>query len=219
MFWTIENYQRSAHQDLLDKMYSLRARVFHHELGWDVKLRDGREIDEYDEFNPVYLVWTDSRKETLFGSLRLLSTTGPTLLYDVFRRTFPENLCLSAPSIWEGTRLCVDQYQLKAHFATIDCKRAFCLMLLALCETALKYHIETLVSNFEPPTKRLYKAAGAPLSFLGCADGFGKRPVCAGTFEVSAATLKRMREAQNIDRTLLSPEINGYLGSRFSQAA
>lgn len=219
MFWTIESYQKSRYQDLLDKMYRLRARIFHHDLGWDVCVREGREIDEYDGFNPVYLVWTDSRKQTLFGSLRLLSTTGPTLLYDVFRSTFPEDYCLAAPSIWEGTRLCVDHNALNVHLPSIDNKSALCLMLLALCETALRHHISTLVSNFEPPMTRLYKAAGAPMNFLGSADGFGRRPVCAGAFEVSHKTLERMRVAQKIERTLLSPGINRHLNARFCQAA
>lgn len=219
MFWTIENFQRDDHQELLDKMYRLRARVFFQELGWDVKVRDGREVDEYDEFNPVYLVWTDPGKSILFGSLRLLSTTGPTLLHDVFRRTFPENMSLSAPSIWEGTRLCVDQDALATHLPSVDSKRGFCLMLLALCETALKNQIATLISNFEPPTKRLYKIAGAPLSFLGCADGYGRRPVCAGSFEVSQATLERMRNTQKIETTLLSPTINLRLGTHYNEAA
>lgn len=219
MFWTVERYQQDCNEYMLDSMYRLRAKVFHEEMGWSVSVSGGREIDGYDMCDPVYLLWTDAEKRVLFGSLRLLPTTGPTLLYDVFRKTFADDVCLAAPGIWEGTRLCVDEHALARHLPAIDRKRAFCLMLLALCETALKHHIQTLVSNFEPPTKRLYHAAGAPLSFLGSADGFGKRPVCAGTFAVSIETRDRMRAAQCIRQSLLLPDINAYLGTRLRAAA
>ncbi len=41
----------------------------------------------------------------LYGGMRLMLTTGPTLLYDVFRATFPQAANLVAPGIWEGTRI------------------------------------------------------------------------------------------------------------------
>jgi N-acyl-L-homoserine lactone synthetase len=40
--------------------------------------------------------------------LRLLPTTGPTVLADFFSDTLPDAVHLSAPSIWECTRFCLD---------------------------------------------------------------------------------------------------------------
>ncbi|MEL6948115.1 MAG: acyl-homoserine-lactone synthase [Pseudomonadota bacterium] len=203
MFTIVENHNRHAHRDLIKRMYFLREEVFHNQLGWDVDSGPDGEIDIYDNNNPAYLIWCDEQRRTLYGSLRLLPTTGPTLLYDVFRSTFPNNVSLTAPGIWEGTRLCIDEAMVARDRPDIDARKAFCLMLLALCETALDHGIHTMVSNYEPPTRRLYKMAGAPLEELGRSDGFGRRPVCAGTFEVSEAVLSTMRKRLGVTERLM----------------
>ena len=206
MFMILENQTRSAYPQLVKRMFELRKEVFFDQLGWDVKVGPMGEIDAYDYTNPAYLIWCDETRTKLYGCLRLLPTTGPTLLYDVFRNTFPNNVSLTAPGIWEGTRLCIDEKLIETDLPDMEPKRAFCIMLLALCETALAHGIHTLISNYEPPTKRLYQMAGAPLTELGRADGFGKRPVCAGSFEVSLKVLGEMRARLGIYKPLLSAE-------------
>lgn len=219
MFNAIQSFEFQDHQPLLAQMYRLRARVFSEELGWEVSTSDGQEKDYYDSCNPVYLIWSDRTRRKLYGSLRLLPTTGPTLLYDVFRSTFPDDLNLSAPGIWEGSRLCVNADLIAVDLPDISVRDAFCLMLLALCETALKHGIHTLLSNYETPTRRLYKSAGAPLQELGSSDEFGRRPVCAGLFPVSIENRNRMRQAIGVSGTLLEPDINNRLTRFLNKAA
>lgn len=207
MFFTIEPFQFERNKELLRTMFQLRARVFHDELGWDVEVNEGLEYDAYDQLSPVYLVWQGEKNKALLGSLRLLPTTGPTLLSDVFHDTLPADFNLSAPGIWEGTRLCIDQEALADEHPEIEPKFAFCHMLLALCELGIDKGIQTLISNYEPPTKRLYQMAGAPLEFLGKADGYGKRPVCAGAFRVAPDVLAAMRNKLGITKRLLSQDL------------
>lgn len=205
MFTTIEEWQAERNAQLLDQMFLLRAKVFKEQLDWDVEVVDAREKDPYDSCNPTYLVWCDENRKVLYGSLRIMPTTGPTLLHDVFRETFPENADLSAPGIWEGTRLCINELALAEDYPGLHPSRAFCIMLLALCETALKAGIHTMISNFEPPTLRLYRMAGARIDVLGKADKYGKRPVCAGAFEVSRDVLHKMRRKIGIPCSLYLP--------------
>lgn len=193
MFMILENQTIGAYPHLIQRMFELRKEVFHDKLGWDVAVGPKGEFDSYDNANPAYLIWCDENQSHLYGCLRMLPTTGPTLLYDVFRSTFPNNTSLTASGIWEGTRLCIDEHQIALDLPDIGSKRAFCMMLLALCEAALAHGIHTLISNYEPPTKRLYQMAGAPLIELGRSDGFGKRMVCAGSFEISTKVLHDMR--------------------------
>ncbi|CAN7522452.1 acyl-homoserine-lactone synthase [Rhizobium sp. LjRoot254] len=202
MFITIQSHEYSKHAWLTDQMYRLRKRVFADQLNWDVPVVGEYERDGYDAMRPVYLVWCDDSKQKLYGSLRLMPTTGPTLLHDVFRRTFPADVDLMAPGIWEGTRMCVDEAAIQADFPEIDAGRAFCLLLLALCECAMAHGIHTMISNYEPQLKRIYKRAGAEVDELGRSDGFGKYPVCCGAFEVSDEVLVRMRTALKIDLPL-----------------
>ncbi|WP_370322395.1 acyl-homoserine-lactone synthase [Oricola sp.] len=194
MFFLIQATDYNRHRHLLDQMYRLRKRVFHDELEWDVPVFGDHERDSYDDMKPAYLLWTDEQKTTLYGSLRLLPTTGPTLLNDVFRKTYPKDVDLCHPTIWEGTRMCIDAEEIASDMPEIDPQDAMCMMLMALAECALDNSIHTLVSNYEPHMKRIYNRAGAPLNEIGKADGFGRRPVCCGLFEVSRRTIEAMRE-------------------------
>lgn len=88
-------------------MHRLRARVFAGRLGWQVKIEQGRERDEYDVLDPTYILalteWGD-----VAGCARLLPTTGPTML----ARTFPQLLAggklAAKPTMVESSRFCVD---------------------------------------------------------------------------------------------------------------
>ena len=202
MFTLVQAPHYDAHADLLERMFHLRKEVFKDQLDWAVEVRGGQERDAYDELHPAYILWTDDAKTTLYGSLRLMPTTGPTLLYDTFRRTFPDTCDLSAPGIWEGTRMCVDEAALARDHPDLDPGRAFCLMLLALCEVALAHGIHTMISNYEPHMARIYRKAGAELDQLGRAEGYGKRPVCCGAFEVSERILGVMRAKLGVEAPL-----------------
>src|SRR5271165_7582008 len=68
----------------MDAMFRNRAEIFSGRLGWDVVVRNGYERDQFDDANPLYLVSVDPETEDYWGSLRLLPTTGPNMLRDVF---------------------------------------------------------------------------------------------------------------------------------------
>jgi acyl homoserine lactone synthase len=195
MFITIQPHQFGQYQDILLQMYKLRKTVFVDELGWSVDVRDGLEKDRYDDFGPAYLVWINPETRALYGSMRLMPTTGPTLLYDVFRDTFPTAAALSAPGIWEATRTCVDAEAVARDHDGMSVHRALGLLCLATGECALAHGIHTVVCNYEPHMKRVYASYGARLEELGRADGFGKRPVCCGLFSISEGFVASMQSA------------------------
>ena len=87
-FTTLTSTENNAHEhaNLLNDMFRLRARVFRDRLKWNVEVVDGMERDRYDNEDPVYIISTDENRKRVIGSLRLLPTTGPTLLSS---RTFP----------------------------------------------------------------------------------------------------------------------------------
>lgn len=87
-----------------DEMFRARAAVFRDRLGWQVDVRDQWERDRYDEAeDPVYLV-TQRPSGTLTGSLRLLPTTGATMLKSEFRHFFDQPIDVDSPTTWECTR-------------------------------------------------------------------------------------------------------------------
>lgn len=197
MFILVQAHQYTRYEALMDQAFRLRKRVFHDQLGWAVTIDGDCERDEYDALRPAYLMWCNDRADCLYGTLRLMPTTGPTLLYDVFRDTFA-GASLIAPGIYEGTRMCLDEKTLSEDFPSLETGKAFGMLLLALCECGLSHGIETLVSNYEPHLARVYRRAGLAVEEVGRAEGYGRCPVCCGFFEVSEEVRTRMQQALGV---------------------
>ncbi len=200
MFIILQAQDYHRHTQLMDGMFKLRKKVFADQLQWSVETNGNWERDAYDNLSPVYIIWVKSRK--VLGAIRLLPTTGPTLLHDVFVNTFPNTASLSAPGIWEATRCCVDIDVVKFHHPEMSHTHAFGMMCLAAAELSLRHGIDTLVSNYEPQMRRIYEQIGAEISELGLAHGFGRRPVCCGFFAISPALIGQMREALGVHSPL-----------------
>jgi len=186
MIVVIESHNASRHQNLLEEMFRLRARVFRDKMNWDVEVIDGMERDKYDEEQPVYIVLTDEEQQKAYGSLRLLPTTGPTLLKDTFSDTLPDAVGLTAPSIWECTRLCIDDKLVGDRPENL--LMASALLIEGLGEVGLRSGIETILGVFEPMMLRVYRRIGCSVDILGCTRRF-ERPVYLGAFAVSAEVL------------------------------
>jgi N-acyl-L-homoserine lactone synthetase len=94
----------------LRQMFEARKRVFVDLLKWDVPVLDRRfELDEFDDQRATYIIVADGSGNHL-GSARLLPTTRPHILGDLF----PE-LCAgpvpAGPDIFEITRFCLGRTQ------------------------------------------------------------------------------------------------------------
>jgi len=188
----------------LEQMFRQRASVFKDKLGWSVDVdENGFEKDRYDTTDSVYLLHIDEESGEVLGSLRLLSTMGPTLLRDVFSDTLPSNFDFESPRIWECTRFAVDESVFEGRTDGLTTARVASEMLFAIGEVGVTSGIETVVGNFAPPMLRIYKRAGCELDVLGKSDAYSV-PVYLGAFEVAEHVLDAMRVRLKIDGTLLS---------------
>ncbi len=200
MIVVVQGHNQQKHADLIDQMFRLRARVFAERLKWDVTVVDGKEQDRFDDLDPVYLIHTDDAGREVRGSLRLLPTTGPTVLGQFFFDTMPDAVHLSAPTIWECTRFCVDEDRLR-HREQIVASRA---LISGLGSVALSAGIESILGNFDARMLRLYRRIGCEVDVLGSTHRYGE-PVYLGLFPVSRAIL----DAVNARLTDTPPEIDG----------
>lgn len=202
MFTTIQPHEIKENEVLMTAMFRLRKRVFADQLGWEVPVLGDLETDAYDQMQASYLVWCSEDRQSLYGMVRLMPTTGPTLLHDVFGPTHGFSRELIGADIWEGTRMCIDEAAIARDMPQIDAGEAFRRLLLALCETALTHGINTLVSNFEAPLSRIYRRSGLDYRLRGRADCYSERPVFCASFEVTPAVLRKMRKANGVDLPL-----------------
>ena len=104
MLCVVTRENRSRHVRELDAMHRDRKLVFIDRLGWKLKaLDDGREIDQFDTDEAVYLIEAEAGRH--LASMRLLPSAGPHLLSEVF-----PHLCAGpvprGRDIFEATRLC-----------------------------------------------------------------------------------------------------------------
>jgi acyl homoserine lactone synthase len=191
MLVVVEDVNAAEHRDLLENMFRLRARVFRDRLKWDVAVVDGMERDRYDDEGPVYLIYTDEEQKLVKGSLRLLPTTGPTLLAEFFSDTMPAAAKLSAPSIWECTRFCLDETLLD-NGSREEMAFASGVLFAGLGEIALRSGIQSILGNFDAGMYRLYRRIGCQVDVLGVTHRF-ERPVYLGLFPVSRPILENVR--------------------------
>lgn len=165
---------------LYEEMLRGRARVFQGRMKWDVEVRDGKEMDWYDlNADPIYVVSLDQSGHAA-GSLRVLPTSGPTMLSREFRSFFKEPIEPTAPLTWECSRFCVHPASLEA----VRARNVSFHLLSGLCDLALESGIHAIVGVYELSMERVYRRIGwSPTRLASSLPEFGR--FCCGSWEVS----------------------------------
>lgn len=97
----------AEYTDQLEEMYRWRHRIYVEERGWkEIARPDGREIDQFDTEDAVYLIAIDDAGE-FAGSTRLNPTHRPNMLSDVFPHLVLRGKLPNSPKIWDWTRMFV----------------------------------------------------------------------------------------------------------------
>ncbi len=162
MLIAIDAINRDRFGAVLDEMFRLRARVFADRLGWEVTIQDGMEIDKFDALDPAYLVGLDDEGHVV-SCARLLQTTGPHMLADVFSSILDGEPPLRSSRIWESTRFCVDTARLKATGGLNGISRATCEILIGINDYGMMAGITDVVTVIDPIMDRVLKrSACAP---------------------------------------------------------
>jgi N-acyl-L-homoserine lactone synthetase len=104
----IEMAGRNECRTELLQYFRLRKQVFCDQLGWVQPKPGGLEHDEYDELYNIYILNIDDQDQVVTGGVRLMPTTGPTLMQNVWADMLPSPDDFRSPNIWEATRFCVD---------------------------------------------------------------------------------------------------------------
>ncbi len=88
----------------LEDMYRARKQIFVDGFGWDLKLTNGMDIDQFDDARAEYVVGFDSAHNSVM-SLRLRPTDDISLLGDLFGHVLPTDMRpLDDGLTWEATR-------------------------------------------------------------------------------------------------------------------
>ena len=167
MIITINGADRRKYPQLMQKMHRLRKQVFADRLGWDVTIENDEERDAFDDLNPLYLLAMDNQ-EQLQGCLRLLPTTGPNMLRNVFAELLPGER-IESPLIWESTRFCINR-EAAPVLTERGLNRTTCELFSALIEITEVAGLISIVTVFDALMKRILEKADFAAVYQFAAD-------------------------------------------------
>jgi N-acyl-L-homoserine lactone synthetase len=199
MIIVIDGTNRHLYTRLLDEMFALRARVFGARLGWEVDIRDGREIDQFDALDPAYVIGVNDDNKVV-SCVRALQTTGPHMLSDVFSSILGGEPPLRSATIWESTRFCVDTEVLDRGKTRGSISYATCELMAASLEYARDSGITDIVTVIDPVMNRVLKRSDcAPYGYVGNTTPMGKVSAMAALLDCSDERIMRTRQFAGIE--------------------
>lgn len=168
-------------------MFLDRADQFKTRLNWDVTVDErGFERDEYDDENPLYVIWENS-DGTHGGSMRLLPTVGRTMVNDHFLH-LTDGVRIESPLIWECTRFCLSRKAAPGVAAAL---------MLAGGEVMQEFGIAHYVGVFDARMVRIYKRIGSSPDILG-QEGEGRSMIAVGLWEFTAEAQSTVARTANV---------------------
>jgi N-acyl-L-homoserine lactone synthetase len=184
----------------LSDMFRLRYRVFKERLQWDVQVSGDLEVDEYDALHPIYLIQRASDFR-VHGCVRLLPSTGPTMLRDTFPVLLGGYSLEANPSIWESSRFALDT--VSSGTAVHGVASATYELFAGMIEFGLSRQLSGIVTVTDTRVERILRRAGWPLHRIGRPRILGNTEAVAGHLEISANCLGRVRGAGKISAPVL----------------
>ncbi|TNE59996.1 MAG: hypothetical protein EP340_00980 [Alphaproteobacteria bacterium] len=193
MVYVVNWENRHLYASELDQMFQSRYETFIGMRRWDLDARDGREIDDFDTDDTIYLI--DSKDGIVNSSARLISTEHPTIINTVF-----PHLCSEEPPcsslIWESSR---------GHLSSRATDPfAWTRVMLAQLEFSLLLGVEEVVFVVDTFLLPKWVSAGWNLKPLGPPTEVDGESYIACSIKVSSAALRLMRDRYQLTRPVLT---------------
>ena len=174
----------------LDGMFRLRHEVFKERLAWEVGSQAGKERDMFDDLDPVYIVCEHAGE--VLGSWRLLQTTRPYMLKDVFPELLHGMPAPVAPDVWEISRFAVSK-RVADNESLGTVNTVTNLLLDQLFTFAARRNISRIVAVADVRFERILKRAGLLTHRYGPPLQVGVTRAISGYADVSELNLRRMQ--------------------------
>lgn len=183
------------------EMHRLRYRVFRERLDWDVQVSGDMEIDEFDALQPCYLLQRAGGGR-IQGCVRLLPSTGSTMLRDTFPVLLDGTPAPTSPAIWESSRFALDLPP-DAPKATHGLATATYELFAGMIEFGLSRQLTEIVTVTDARMERILRRAGWPLRRIGKTRALGSTLAVAGYLEVSIESLALVRSTGGLQGPVL----------------
>ncbi len=225
MIKLINGHERAKFPQLIDQMHRLRKAVFYDRLKWDVPIVGDWEIDSFDQENPLYVLVLDP-KGAVQGSLRLLPTTGPNMLRDVFSAITEDAQPVENPLVWESSRFCIrfsnerePQQNFPRSAATHEAaqhnrdqretniiSKATVELIAAMGEVGMLAGLDHIVTVYDAFLRRIIRQTGCAEALIGKPVRFGRVQTYAGLFDINPIALSAFKKVWNLPEILIDEE-------------
>ena len=206
MIIVIDGMNQHKFKDVLDDMFKLRARVFGDRLGWDVNIKDGRERDHFDDLHPAHVVSINDEGDVV-GCMRLLQTTGPHMLADVFSSILDGEAPIRSAQVWEATRFCVDTKKLGRGRGKNSVSYVTSEVMIGSFEYAQTAGVLDSIAVIDPVMNRVLQRSGnAPYDYVGTAKPMGKVVAMAALMDCSDERIAGIRNYAGIEHDVFLTE-------------
>jgi acyl-homoserine lactone synthase len=185
---------------ILEGAFRLRHSIFVDELKWtELKRPDGRDVDSFDSAHAIYLIALE--KGDVVGHLRLLPTTRPHLLSEVYPQLCQRE-CERGPHVWEWSRACVSKvFREGAPFG-----RTLAELTLAAMEWGLANGVHDVLVEWHPMWISRFLELGVHVKPLGVAVQMGGHPFIAVQMYYDEAALDRLRRLHGTPVGIISTD-------------
>jgi acyl homoserine lactone synthase len=202
MILLIEPAAHTLFRDEITEMHRLRYRVFKERLAWTVTTEGDLEIDNFDASSPVYLLHRRCDHSRIEGCVRLLPSTGPTMVRDVFSTLTNSKAVASTPAVWESSRFAVDASS-SDHATRGSLAGATYELFAGMIEFGLYRKLIAIVTVTDMRMERILRRANWPLRRITEPRVVDGTLALAGYLEISLEALGRLRQTAGIRAPVL----------------
>ncbi|SFL74875.1 acyl-homoserine-lactone synthase [Rugamonas rubra] len=169
---------------LMADMASYRYKVFIETLGWELETRNRQEVDQFDHDDTLYVVSKDEAGH-INGCARLLPTSSPYLLGEVFPQLMNGAPVPCSPDVWELSRFAAVDFEQQASSALDQFSAGFSIQLLHQAIACAKAHGARRLITVSPiGIERLLRRGGIHAHRAGPPMIVGGHPIFACWIEL-----------------------------------
>ncbi|MEJ2058928.1 MAG: acyl-homoserine-lactone synthase [Gammaproteobacteria bacterium] len=207
-----------SRRNLLSDLFSFRHRIFNKRLGWEQESAQSLGKDNFDEFNPVYLLARDNDGKVL-GTLRLMRTDGPNMLKNEFSYLLQGCSIPSSSAVWEISRFAVEPDIPEEH-PQASSSEVCSHLIQSLCEFSQRHRVEYFVAVMGVDTLEFLRGL-ENLSVQVLGEGVAKdaqqEPLYACRIWLHAQGSEAIQEDCNMEKiNQTSPKMNLLVISRLA---
>lgn len=192
----------ASSESLRREVFEFRHRIFVRHLDWDITHYDRLEFDEFDALLPFYMIYR-SYENNIRAVWRLLPTTGPYMLRNIFPHFLGSKKAPQSKNVWEISRFAFDPGGFGVD-GILDFSRISGELFCALGEFGIENGIEEVVAVFDTRFFLILRNLGTPPIWMGRPQKIGALTAVAASFEVSRSRLEQIRKITSLAEPVIS---------------